>query len=85
MNDAETAGRAKTMLDGFRAMAVGAIRDNPEAKKMIDAMKVTSDGKKLKMEWSASADEVWEMADEFAERAAERRAMRRNRTPKEGI
>lgn len=85
MNDTETAGRAKTMLEGFRAMAEGAIRDNPDARKMLDALKVTSDGKTLTLEWSASAEEIWKMADEFAERAAERRAMRRSRAPKEGI
>jgi hypothetical protein len=56
---AEAAEQLKAIAEGFRAMATLKYSDDPEAMKIIGAMKVTADDKKLTVEWSVPVDALW--------------------------
>ncbi len=77
MADTETVEQATAMIGGLRALATQATAENEQAKKLLGAVKVSSDDKTLTIKWSMPADEIWEMADDFSDRAAERRSRRR--------
>jgi len=77
MADTETVEQATAMIGGLRALATQATAENEQAKKLLGAVKVSSDDKTLTIKWSMPADELWEMADDFSDRAAERRSQRR--------
>jgi hypothetical protein len=59
LKEAEFAERLKAIVEGIRAMAVLKLGDDPEALKILDAMKVTADDKKLTVDWPVPADALW--------------------------
>jgi hypothetical protein len=74
MTNADIVGQVKIILDGGRAMALLHSGKDEAAKKLIDAAKVTSEGKTLTILWSAPATDVWAMMEKLAKKAAEHHA-----------
>jgi hypothetical protein len=59
MKSAEAADQLKAVVEGFKAM-VGLTRgSDAETMKLVNAIKVTSKDKTVRVTWSAPADEVW--------------------------
>lgn len=74
MTNTEVVGLVKAVLDGGRALAVLHTRDDAQGKKMVDALKVTTEEKTLRISWSAPAADVWDMIQKHAKKWAEKRA-----------
>jgi len=83
MANEEVVGQVKTLIDGGLAMAKQASADNEQAKKLLDALKVKVDSETLTISLSLPADEILKMAEDAAQRAAERRQGRSSRPPSE--
>jgi hypothetical protein len=73
MTNTKVVDQVKAMIEGARA-AANLFCPDPDAKKMINAAKVTSDGTTLNIAWSASANDVWSLLEKHAKAMAERRA-----------
>ena len=71
---AALAEQMKTVIEGFRAMAVMTHGDDPEAMKIINALKVDIDGKVVEIEWRAPAKKVWTHLEKMKEMKKARKA-----------
>jgi hypothetical protein len=72
VKDAEVAKQIKTVADGALALATLAKMDDPEALKLIDAVKVTLADKVISVEAQSPVDEVWaQLQKEAAKHRAE--------------
>jgi hypothetical protein len=56
---ADVAEGLKAIVEGFRAAAAIQHGNDPEAMKILDALKVADDDKKFTVEWSVPADALW--------------------------
>jgi hypothetical protein len=70
----ETVGLLKAVVDGGVALAKLHTAKDDLAKRMVDAVRVTVDGKTLTLLWSSPASDVWEMMQKHAKWMAEKRA-----------
>lgn len=59
MNNAETAGELKEVVEGFRAVLSLGCCGQESSKKLVDATNIKFDDKTLTVLWSASAEDVW--------------------------
>jgi hypothetical protein len=76
MTDAQAVEQAKSLIDGALAFARLQIREDDEAKKLIDALKIGGDGKTLTIAWSAPSDQLIDTIERQAKTMAERRRAR---------
>ncbi|MGA2618578.1 MAG: hypothetical protein ABSF26_13275 [Thermoguttaceae bacterium] len=72
MTNTEVTGQVKAIIDGGVALAKLHCNKDELAKKLIDALHVTADGKTLTILWSAPAGDVWEMVQKHAKIMAEK-------------
>ncbi len=63
------------VVEGFKALADLHVGDDAKAKKLVDALHVTTHGKALSIHWTASANEVWNMVEKHAKWLAEHHGM----------
>jgi Spy/CpxP family protein refolding chaperone len=73
----ERAGNLGDVVEGFKALAAWHVGDDARAKKLVDALHITTKGKALNIKWKAPADEVWWMLEKHAKWLAEQRAKMR--------
>jgi len=66
MTNAEVVNQVKTIIEGGKAMASLRVAKDEQIKKMVDAVKITPEGKTLTVSWSAPASEVWAVAQKVA-------------------
>jgi hypothetical protein len=59
VKDAEIAKQLKTVADGAQALATLAKNDDPEARKLIAAVKFNLSDKVVSVEAQAPVDELW--------------------------
>jgi hypothetical protein len=76
MTTTDAVAQVKTIIEGGQTLASMQIRDNEQLKKLLNALKVTSEDKTLSLAWSVASDEVWETAQKQVKAMAERRARR---------
>jgi hypothetical protein len=74
--EAENAEQWKAVAEGLRAGAAIKLGDDSEAKKILAALKITVDGKKLTVEWPVPADVLWAHLQKHWDK------MSRNKRPK---
>ncbi len=68
----DVTGQVKAVIEGGLALAKLHCEKDEQAKKLIDALHVTVEGKTLLLLWSAPAGEVWEMVQKHAKIMAEK-------------
>jgi hypothetical protein len=59
MKSSEAADQVKAVVEGFRAMVGLARGSDAETMKLVNALKVTTQDKAVRIAWSAPAEEVW--------------------------
>jgi hypothetical protein len=71
MKTADDATQVKAMADGLKAVGELRFANEADVKKLVDALQTTVSGKTLKVRWEASADDVWNVVEKAAKKAAE--------------
>ncbi len=74
MTNEDVVGQVKTILDGLRALGTLHVGNNEKGKEMVKAVKIETEGKRVSVSWSGSADDVWDMIVLHAKIVKERRA-----------
>ena len=67
----DVAEELKDVVNGAEALAILHVGDNAKAKKLVNALHVTTKGRSLNLNWKASADEVWNLVEKHAKRMAQ--------------
>jgi hypothetical protein len=70
-NSAETADQVRAVVEGFKALAGLHTGDDPQAKKLVDALHVTLRDRTLRLHWTAAAGDVWQQIEKHAKWMAE--------------
>jgi hypothetical protein len=65
--------QVKAIVEGFRAMVSLQHGSDAQAMKLVNTLKVSSDGTKLNIRWSASTDDVWAAIEKAAKKWAEQK------------
>jgi Spy/CpxP family protein refolding chaperone len=65
----------KGVVEGLKALAALHAGGDAKAKKLVDALHVTTHGKALSIHWTAPADAVWNMVEKHAKWLAEHHGM----------
>jgi hypothetical protein len=73
MKSTESVGQVRAIVEGFRAMVLLNKSIAPDAVKLIDGLKLTSEGTTLTIAWNAKADDVWTAIEKAAKKFEERR------------
>jgi hypothetical protein len=66
MKSAEAAEQVKAVVEGFKAMVGLARGSDAETMKLVNAVKVTTQEKTVRIAWSAPAEEVWTALEKAA-------------------
>ena len=71
MTNPEIASQVKTILEGGKALASLQAGGDVQLKKMVDALKITTEGNTLRVLWAAPANDVWDVAQKVAKKIIE--------------
>ena len=74
MANTEVVGQVKAIIDGGKALGDLHTSNDPQARKLVDALQVKIDDKTVRVQWNAPANDVWEVLHKHAKRWAEMRA-----------
>ena len=74
MANTEVVGQVKAIVEGAKAMAVLHIQDDPQAKKLVEALAVKVEGTTISIDWSGSADDVWQVIEKHGKMLGAKRA-----------
>ena len=72
MTSAEAVGQVKAIVEGGKAMATLHIQNDPQAKKLIDALEVKAEDKTLSLRWRAPANDVWDAMQKCIKKMGEK-------------
>ena len=71
MKSTAAADQVKAIAEGFRAMVSLMHGSDAQVMKLLSGLKLSGDGKKFNVRWSASADDVWPVIEKAAQKWAE--------------
>lgn len=63
MTNETVVGQVREIVEGLKALGQIHVGDNKTGQKLVDALKVKTDGTKLTIAWSAPANDVWTIVD----------------------
>ena len=75
MKSTEAVDQLKAINEGFRALVSLRHGSDAQVMKLIGGLKTTSEGTTINIRWSASADDVWAVAEKTAKKLAEYKGM----------
>jgi hypothetical protein len=70
----EAADNLKAVIEGFKGLGALRTAADPDAAKLVNALKVTKEDKTVAVQWSASADAVWAEIEKLGKKVAEWKA-----------
>jgi hypothetical protein len=82
MANTEVVGQVKAIVEGAKALAALHCQDDPQAKKLVEALEVKVEGKTISLGWTASANDVWEVMQKHGKLLGEKRGELRDRLKK---
>lgn len=71
MDNEETAKQVTAIIEGGLAMAKLHTADKPDAKGLVDAVKIHGEGANIMVGWEASADHIWSFMEKHGKEMAE--------------
>lgn len=73
MKSTEAVEQVKAIVEGFRALVSLQHGSDAQTMKLVNGLKVGSEGKKLNVRWSAAAGDVWAVAEKAVKKWAEQK------------